>query len=126
MEFKVLLVTDTHEKNNHVQSVIDLGLEYDCILHTGDFTALPSDTVNDEVERAEGLIRDQLNILESSGKQVYYIVGNHDPKSQMRAFTPEATSLTEKSILVDLAPIEIAPGLSIVGLGGSGPATISG
>ena len=124
MEFTVLLVTDTHERNDNVQKVIDLGLDYDAIFHLGDFCDIPSETVNDERERAEDLIRGQLAILESAGKPVYYIVGNHDPKSQMRAFTPDAKSLTEKSILVDLDPQEIAPGLSLVGLGGSGPATV--
>jgi predicted phosphodiesterase len=79
-EIRFLLVSDTHEQNYMLERVVALYPDVDAIIHSGDFTNGPMNTVNDEVDLWLAKIREQLGILEALQKPIYYIMGNHDPK----------------------------------------------
>lgn len=124
-ELTLLCVSDTHEHYQGLARVMTLAaqMKVDYVIHSGDWTNLKKEEQSDplKVAEAEASIASQLSQLESLVKPVLYIPGNHDPYTLFKHLHPEPVSLSPYSKLLSDTPLELAPGLAIVGFGGAPP-----
>jgi len=124
-ELTLLCVSDTHEHHQGIARVMTFAadLKVDYVIHSGDWTNLQKEEQEDplKVAEAEANIASQLSQLEALVKPVLYIPGNHDPKTLFPHLHPEPVSLSPYSKLLSGLPLELAPGLAILGFGGSPP-----
>ena len=84
-EITLLCVSDTHQHFENISKVMAqvARTDIDYVIHSGDWTDI---TVAEQVDplkvaEAEASISSQLSQLEAIVKPVYYIPGNHDPKT---------------------------------------------
>ena len=124
-EITLLCVSDTHQHFENISKVMAqvARTDIDYVIHSGDWTDI---TVAEQVDplkvaEAEASISSQLSQLEAIVKPVYYIPGNHDPKTLFPSLHSEVVSLSPYSKLLTVEPTTLAPGLAIVGFGGAPP-----
>jgi Icc-related predicted phosphoesterase len=124
-ELTLLCVSDTHEHYQGIARAMALAaqMKVDYVIHSGDWTNLKKEEQSDplKIAEAEASIASQLSQLESLVKPVLYIPGNHDPKTLFKHLHPEPVSLSPYSKLLSDTPMELAPGLAILGFGGAPP-----
>jgi Icc-related predicted phosphoesterase len=122
-QLRILLISDIHLAINLIQNVKDSlnkkNQDVDLVLLAGDICNLKDEEYEDNgvIQKAEDDIQNILWSLEQITSKVYYIPGNHDPKTMF----DKKPQLTKNSVNMHKNVVQLAPGLLIAGFGGSVP-----
>ncbi|CAG8650463.1 455_t:CDS:2 [Acaulospora morrowiae] len=119
MNHTFLLVSDIHYRLDNIEKLRNWLIEKDRLMEI-DFVIVSGDLVNanyvtpltTEKDREE--FHEVLFALEKLGKSVYYIPGNHDPDTSFLFSSDQGSVINVHNKIVQLSP-----GLSILGFGGS-------
>lgn len=124
---RLLLVTDVHNAVSQCVKVAAFAQGHTAVLVTGDLSNYNhgrSDSISES--EAEQQLQAVLRALETGHETpLFFIPGNHDAPSLFQPDAPRVAG-TRSVALHATAPVQLADGLVIMGLGGSVPATQDG
>eukprot|EP00117_Sycon_ciliatum_P001120 scpid87315/ scgid6916/ len=125
----ILLVSDTHYALSELDALTEVMKEekVDLVLHSGDIVDLPMDNMDvaaDVEEQRRAQVGDVISKLSTCGKgaPVYYIPGNHDPRSMFGDWSP----MSKSSVMIHKSLCRVTPSLVLAGFGGSVPGYVHG